>query len=84
MEDPDLVRDLQKAGVEFTGVRPGFMSQFLWAWVMPIAAMVLLWRFLSRRMGSIGQGIMSFRFEQSQSGGGQGYRGDFQRRGGLR
>ena len=60
VEDPDLVRDLQKAGVEYTGVRPGFMSQFLWAWVIPIAAMVLLWRFLSRRMGSIGQGIMSF------------------------
>ncbi len=60
VEDPDLVRDLQKAGVEFSGVRPSFMSQFLWAWVLPIAAMVLLWRFLSRRMGSIGQGIMSF------------------------
>jgi cell division protease FtsH len=60
VEDPDLVRDLQKAGVEYTGVRPGFMSQFLWAWVIPIAAMVLLWRFLARRMGSIGQGIMSF------------------------
>jgi cell division protease FtsH len=60
VEDPDLVRDLQKAGVEYTGVRPGFMSQFLWAWVIPIAAMVLLWRFLSRRIGSIGQGIMSF------------------------
>jgi cell division protease FtsH len=60
VEDPDLVRDLQKAGVEFTGVRRGFLSQFIWAWVLPIAAMVLLWRFLSRRMGSIGQGIMSF------------------------
>lgn len=60
VEDPNLVRDLQKAGVEFTGVRPGFMSQFLWAWVVPIAAMVLLWRFLARRMGSIGQGLMSF------------------------
>ena len=60
VEDPDLVRDLQTAGVQFTGVRPSFMSQFLWAWVIPIAAMVLLWRFLSRRIGSIGQGLMSF------------------------
>jgi cell division protease FtsH len=60
VEDPDLVRDLQKAGVEFTGVRPGFMTQFLWAWVVPIAAMVLLWRFLSRRLGSLGQGLMNF------------------------
>jgi cell division protease FtsH len=59
VEDPDLVRDLQKAGVEYAGVRPGFMSQFIWAWVVPIAVMVLLWRFLARRMGSLGQGIMS-------------------------
>ncbi len=60
LADRDLVRDLQKAGVEYTGVRPGFMSQFLWAWVIPIVAMVLLWRFLARRMGNIGQGLMSF------------------------
>ncbi len=60
VEDPDLVRDLEKAGVEYTGVRPSFMSQFLWAWVLPIAAMVVIWRFLARKMGGIGQSIMSF------------------------
>jgi cell division protease FtsH len=60
VEDPDLVRGLQKAGIEYTGVRPAFISQFIWAWVLPIAAMVLLWRFLARRMGNMGQGIMSF------------------------
>jgi len=60
VEDPDLVKDLQKAGVQYTGERAGFMSEFIWAWVLPIGAMVLLWRFLSKRMGSIGQGIMGF------------------------
>ena len=60
VEDPDLVRDLQKVGVEFAGVRPRFLSQFIWAWVLPLAAMFLLWRFLSRKMGGLGQGIMSF------------------------
>jgi cell division protease FtsH len=59
VEDPDLVKQLQAAGVKFTGVRPGFLSQFLWAWVLPIGAMYLLWRFLSRRMASFGQSIMS-------------------------
>jgi len=59
VEDPDLVHDLQKAGVEFAGERPAFISQLIWAWVLPIGAMILLWRFLSRRMGSISQGIMS-------------------------
>ena len=60
VDDPDLVNELEKAGVKFTGVRPTFMSQFLWAWVIPIAAMVLIWRLLSKRLGNIGQGIMSF------------------------
>jgi len=60
VDDPDLVRDLERAGVKFTGVRTGFMSQLIWAWVLPIALMVLLWRFLARRMGSFRQGLMSF------------------------
>jgi cell division protease FtsH len=60
VDDPDLVKDLEKAGVAFTGVSTGLMSKLIWAWVVPIAAMVLLWRFLARRIGSMGQGIMSF------------------------
>ncbi len=59
VEDPDLVRDLQKARVEFAGVRPGIMSQLIWAWVLPIAGMFILWRLLARRVGSFGQGLMS-------------------------
>jgi cell division protease FtsH len=60
IEDPDLVRDLESAGVKFTGVRPGFMSEFLWAWVLPIGLMVLLWWFLSKKMRGLGQSVMSF------------------------
>jgi cell division protease FtsH len=60
VDDPDLVRDLDKAGVKFSGVAPGFMSEFLWAWILPIGLMVLLWVYLSRRMGGIGQSVMSF------------------------
>jgi cell division protease FtsH len=60
VEDPDLVRDLEKAGVKFTGVRPGFMSQFLWFWVLPIGLMLLLWRFLARRMQGFGQSVLRF------------------------
>ena len=60
VDDPQLVQDLEKAGVEFSGVRPGMVSELLWAWVIPIAVMMFLWRFLSRRMGNIGQGLMSF------------------------
>jgi cell division protease FtsH len=60
VEDPDLVRDLENAGVKFTGVRPGFMSEFLWAWALPIGLMVLLWWFLSKRMRGLGQSVMRF------------------------
>jgi cell division protease FtsH len=60
VDDPDLVRDLEKAGVKFTGVAPGFMSEFLWAWILPIGLMVLLWMYLSRKMGGMGKSMMSF------------------------
>lgn len=60
VEDPKLVDELQAAHVKFVGVRPGFMSQFLWAWVLPIGAMLLLWMFLSRRMGAAGSSIFGF------------------------
>jgi cell division protease FtsH len=60
VEDPELVRDLEKARVAFNGVRQGFLSQLLLAWVLPIAVVVLIWRFLSRRMRGLGQGLMSF------------------------
>ncbi|MHB8521923.1 MAG: ATP-dependent zinc metalloprotease FtsH [Limisphaerales bacterium] len=60
VEDPKLVEDLQAAKVKFSGVRPGFFSQFLLAWVLPIGLMILLWSFISRRMGAAGESILSF------------------------
>lgn len=46
--------------VAFAGEPPSFLSQFFWAWVVPIAVMFFLWRFVAPRVGSFGQGIMSF------------------------
>jgi cell division protease FtsH len=59
VDDPGLVPELEKAGVKFTGVAPSFLSEFLWAWILPIGLMVLLWVYLSRRMGGIGKSVMS-------------------------
>jgi cell division protease FtsH len=61
VEDPKLVEELQAANVKFTGVRPGFMSQFLLAWILPLGIMFALWAFLSRKMagGGPGQSILS-------------------------
>ena len=60
VEDPKLVDELQSAGVTFQGERPGFMSQVLLSWLVPIAVMVLLWSFIGRRLGSAGESILSF------------------------
>lgn len=60
VQDPDLVPELEKEGVTFTGVRPGFMSEFLWAWILPIGLMVLLWIFLSKGMRGLSQSVMKF------------------------
>ncbi len=58
VEDPDLVKELLAAGVEFTGVRPGALTQFLLAWVLPIAFMVLIWTLLTRRFSAAGEGVL--------------------------
>lgn len=60
VDDPDLVRQMEQAGVKFVGDRPGVWSQFMWTWLLPIGFMILLWRLLTRRLSGIGQGVMGF------------------------
>ncbi|HWQ91411.1 MAG TPA: ATP-dependent metallopeptidase FtsH/Yme1/Tma family protein, partial [Clostridia bacterium] len=60
VEDPDLVDELEKAGVKFRGERPSFLSQMMLAWILPIILLIALWSFLSRRMSSAGESILSF------------------------
>jgi cell division protease FtsH len=59
IEDPGLVNDLQAAGVQYGATRPGVISQFFLAWVLPIAVMILLWNLLARRMGGAGQSLFA-------------------------
>ena len=59
IEDPGLVNELQAAGVQYGAARPGVISQFFLAWVLPIAVMVLLWNLLARRMGGAGQSLFA-------------------------
>lgn len=60
VDDPDLVGELESQGVKFNGVHPGFMSQFLWAWILPIGFIALIWWYLSKKMGGLGQSVMRF------------------------
>ena len=59
VEDPDLVKELEAAGVKFTGLRPSFLSQFLLAWILPIGIMILIWSFISRRISGSAQSLLS-------------------------
>jgi cell division protease FtsH len=59
IEDPGLVNELQAAGVQYAAARPGVISQFFLAWVLPIAFMVFLWSLLARRMGGASQSIFA-------------------------
>jgi cell division protease FtsH len=60
VEDPKLVDELQGAGVKFQGERPSFVSQFLVSWIVPLGILILIWSFISRRLGSAGESILSF------------------------
>jgi cell division protease FtsH len=63
VEDPRLVEELEAANVKFVGARPGLFSQFLFAWILPLGLMFLIWSIISRRMsggGGAGQSILSF------------------------
>src|ERR1700732_5254338 len=59
IEDPGLVNELQAAGVQYGAARPGVISQFFLAWVLPIAVMVILWNILARRMGGQAQSLFA-------------------------
>jgi len=58
--DPDLVRQLEAHGVNFSGVTTSSWPQFLWMWILPIGLIFLLWAFLSRSMKGISASAMRF------------------------
>jgi cell division protease FtsH len=60
VDDRELVKELEAAKVEFRGEQPGLFSQVLLGWILPLGLMVLLWIFISRRLGAAGQAVMSF------------------------
>src|SRR5262245_33504608 len=60
VEDPKLVEALQAAGVKFTGVRPSFLSEVFWTWVVPLGLLFLLWTFLARRLGASREMVFGF------------------------
>ena len=60
--DPDLIPLMDKKGPEYYVVSPANNSWLgsLLSWVLPIILMVTFWNYLSKKIGSSGQGVMSF------------------------
>ena len=59
VEDPDLVGELQAAGVTFECVQPSFLHRFLTAWVVPLGLILLIWFLIMRRFARNGPAIIN-------------------------
>ena len=57
--DDQLVEQLETENVRITGTKPSLLTEFLWAWMLPIVLMVFLWLFVFRRIGRAGQSMLS-------------------------
>jgi cell division protease FtsH len=60
VDDPNLVKDLDEHKVDYSGLYESkFLSNIL-SWLLPIAIMLLIWRYAMKKMGGPGMGVMSF------------------------
>ena len=60
VDDPDLVRDLQKYNIKFSGFYENKILKGIVSWVLPLAIMFVLWNFLMRRMGGAPSSVLNF------------------------
>lgn len=59
VDDPDLIRDLGAQGVRYSGRYESDVLKTLLSWLIPLGLLLILWGFISRRMGA-GQSVMNF------------------------
>ncbi len=56
----DLARDLEKHSVKYSvAVETHFLSNLLFAWIIPLGMIFLLWSYLGRKMGSAGMNFLN-------------------------
>jgi cell division protease FtsH len=59
VDDPNLVKELDEHKVDYSGhIESKFLATLL-SWILPIAIMLLIWRYAMTKMGP-GMGVMSF------------------------
>lgn len=60
VEDPDLVKDLQKSNVQFSGSFENKILRVIIEWILPFAIIILIWNLLMRRMGGAPSSVLNF------------------------
>ncbi len=60
VEDPDLIRDLQKNNIKYAGRSESKVLSAILSWVLPLLLMFFIWNLLMKKMGGAPSGILSF------------------------
>jgi len=60
VDDPDLIRDLEKNKIKYSGLYENKFFKGLISWVLPFAIIVLIWNLLLKRMGGAPSGMLNF------------------------
>ena len=59
VEDPELVGQLEKQGIKFSGYVENKWIGAIISWLLPLALLVFFWSFMIRRMSGGPQGVLS-------------------------
>jgi cell division protease FtsH len=61
VDDASFIPLLDGKGVSYHRIseKPGFLTSFLLQWAFPLLMLFVIWRFVFRRMGNIGQNVMT-------------------------
>ncbi|RMG12380.1 MAG: ATP-dependent zinc metalloprotease FtsH [Deltaproteobacteria bacterium] len=59
-EDKDLLHLLDEQGVEYEYHPDSGFGELLWAWLLPLALILLFWGWMMRRVGGMGAGLAAF------------------------
>lgn len=60
VDDPDLVKDLQKSNIKFSGHYENKILRAIFSWILPFAIIILVWNMLMKRMGGAPSGVLNF------------------------
>ncbi len=59
MEDPDLVKELEKNNIRYTVKLEVIWFKTLLVWIIPLLIFIAIWGYLLRKMGAPGGGLMA-------------------------